>query len=108
MKIFDLSFSDGRACRVIDPSPDEDASESLRSYQAMFQPGYLLGMERVIAPPPAKLPWQQQAKGLWTLGLFVLKRLDAETFHCAWPGCEVTGDKNAISATVRLRWAEGV
>lgn len=108
MKIFDLSFSDGKTCRVIDPDPIEDAAESLRSYQAMFQPGYLVSMEQVIVPPPAKLPWKQHAKGLWTLGLFVLKRLDAETFHCFWPGGEVTGDKDEVSATVRLRYSEGV
>lgn len=107
MKIFDLSFSDGKSCRVIDPHPDEDEAGSLRSYQAMFQPGYLVSMDRAISPPPAKLPWQQQAKGLWTLGLFVLKRMNAETFHCFWPGGEVAGDKDEISATVRLHWAEG-
>jgi hypothetical protein len=108
MHIYDLSFSDGKTCRVIDPDPDEDAAESLRSYKMMFKPGYLVGMERIISPPPTKLPWQQQKKGLWTLGLFVLKRLDAETFHCFWPGSEVIGDKEEISATVRLRWAEGI
>lgn len=108
MRIFDLSFSDGKSCRVIDPDPDDDEVESLRSYKAMFQPGYLVSMEQIIAPPPAKLPWQQHAKGLWTLGLFVLKRLDSDTFSCSWPGCEVVGDKDAISATVRLRWREGV
>lgn len=108
MRIYDLSFIDGKSCRVIDPDPDENEAESLRSYQAMFQPGYLVDMERIIAPPPAKLPWQQQKKGLWTLGLFILRRLEADIFHCSWPGNEVTGDKDAISATVRLRWHEGV
>jgi len=107
MKIFDLSFSDGKTCRVIDPNPEEDETLSLCSYQAMFKPGYLVSMDRAISPPPAKLPWQQQAKGLWTLGLFVLKRLDVETFHCFWPGGEVTGDKDEVSATVRLHWTEG-
>lgn len=108
MLIFDLNFSDGKTCRVIDPDPDEDASESLRSYQAIFQPGYLLSMDQVIAPPPGKLPWIATKKGIWTLGLFILKRLDAETFHCFWPGGEVTGDKDEISATVRLHWEEGL
>lgn len=108
MKIYDLSFSDGKSCRVIDPNPDEDESESLRSYQAMFQPGYLISMERVIAPPPAKLPWQQQKKGLWTLGLFVLRRLGDDEFECSWPGRQVVGDKDAISATVRLHYNEGI
>lgn len=108
MKIYDLSFSDGKSCRVIDPDPDEDARESLRSYQAMFQPGYLISMDQVIAPPPAKLPWERQSKTLWTLNLFALSRLEDGTFHCFWPGGEVTGDKDEISATVRLHWQEGL
>ena len=108
LKIFDLTFSDGRTCRVIDPDPIEDAGESLRSYQAMFQPGYLVGMEQVIAPPPAKLPWVRQTNTLWTLNLFALSRLGPDLFHCFWPGGEVTGDKDEISATVRLRWQEGI
>jgi len=108
MKIYDLSFADGKSCRVIDPDPDEDASESLRSYQAMFQPGYLVSMDQVIAPPPAKLPWIRQTNTLWTLNLFALSRLGPDEFHCFWPGGEVTGDKDEISATVRLHWEEGL
>lgn len=107
MHIYDLSFTDGKVCRHIVPQPQETEEEELRITQAIFC-GRLRSMERIIAPPPAKLPWEQQAKGLWTLGLFVLRRLDADTFHCAWPGCEVTGDKDAVSATVRLHYAEGI
>ena len=108
MKIFDLSFIDGKTCRVIDPSPDDDEGESLRSYQAMFRPGYLVGMHRVISPPPAKLPWVRQTNTLWTLNLFALSRLGPDEFHCFWPGGEVTGDKDEISAAVRIHWQESL
>jgi hypothetical protein len=106
LKIFDLSFSDGRTCRVIDPDPIEDAAESLRSYQAVFKPGYLVGMQRIVAPPPEKLPWKRQAEALWTIGAFALSRLPTGEFHCFWPGGELVGDKDAISATVRRLWVE--
>jgi hypothetical protein len=106
MKIYDLFFTDGRQCRHIVPQPQETEEEELRITQAIFC-GRLASMVRIIAPPPEKLPWEQQRKGLWTLGLFILKRLDAEAFQCSWPGGEVIGDKDEISATVRLNWAEG-
>jgi len=107
VKIYDLTFTDGKSCRHIVPRPQETEEEELR-ITAMIFCGRLASMERIIAPPPTKLPWQQQKKGLWTLGLFVLKRLDAETFHCFWPGGEVTGDKDEVSATVRLNWDCGI
>ena len=107
MKIYDLTFTDGKQCRHIVPDPQDTEEEEFRITQSIFC-GRLKSMERIVTPPPTKLPWQQQKKGLWTLGLFVLKRLDADNFHCSWPGCEVIGDKDAISATVRLRWSEGV
>ena len=48
MRIFDLTFSDGKSCRVIDPDPEGNAEESLRGYQSMFQPGYLVGRFRLL------------------------------------------------------------
>lgn len=108
MKIFDLSFADGKSCRVIDPDPDDNQTESLRSYKAMFKRGYLTDMNQVIAPPPAKLPWVRQTNTLWTLNLFALRRLGPDLFHCFWPGGEVTGDKDEISAAVRIHWEEGL
>ncbi len=108
MHVYDFQFSDGKTCRVIDPDPDDDAEESLRSYRMMFKPGYLISMEQVIAPPPAKLPWVRQTNTLWTLNLFALSRIGPDEFLCFWPGGEVTGDKDEISATVRLRWQEGI
>ena len=109
MKIFDLTFSDGRTCRVIDPDPIEDAAESLRSYQAVFKPGYLVGMQRIVAPPPEKLPWKRDGDG-WKLGDFRLsKRFDDETqktrFLLKWPGNEFAShDKDEISEAVHLHW----
>lgn len=108
MHVYDLTFSDGKSCRVIDPDPIEDPAESLRSYQQMFQPGYLVEVCRVIQPPPERLPWVRQSNTVWTLGLFVLTRLEAGVLHCSWPGGEVTGDKEEISAVVRINWADGV
>ncbi len=107
MKIFDLSFSDGKTCRVIDPDPDDDAEESLRSYRMMFKPGYLLGMTRIIAPPPERLPWARAADG-WMIGGFTLSKMADGSFHCFWPGGEVTGDKDVISSAVRENWHLGV
>ena len=108
MHIYNLTFADSKSCLVIDPDPDEDASESLRSYQAMFKPGYLVSLDRVVAPPRTKLAWVRQTKTLWTLNLFTLSRLGPNLFHCFWPGGEVTGGKSDISAAVRLHWAQGL
>jgi len=103
MKIFDLSFTDGKSCRVIDPDPEGNAEESLRGYQSMFQPGYLVGLVQVIAPPPDRLPWRRDGE-FWRIGAFVLVRLDGGGFKCFWPGGDVTGDKDAISDAVRENW----
>lgn len=108
MQIFNLKFSDGKSCTCLIPEPLDSDEANERDLGGNFQPGYMLSADRVIPKPPTKLPWKQQKRGLWTLGLFVLKRLDADKFHCFWPGGEVTGDKEEISATIRLRWAEGI
>lgn len=107
MHIYDLSFTDGKVCRHIVPQPQETEEEELRITQAIFC-GRLKSMERIITPPPAKLPWVRQTNTLWTLNLFALSRLGPDEFHCFWPGGEVTGDKDEISATVRLHWEEGL
>lgn len=107
MKIFNLTFADGKSCTCLIPEPLDSDEENESDLNGIFQPGYMLSAERIITPPPTKLPWKQQKKGLWTLGLFVLKRLSSTEFHCSWPDGEVTGDKDEISATVRLRWTEG-
>lgn len=108
MQIFNLTFADGKSCTCLIPEPLDSDAANESDLSGIFQPGYMLSADRIITPPPTKLPWRQHSKGLWTLGLFVLRRLDADTFHCSWPGGEATGDKDEISATVRLHWAEGV
>lgn len=100
MNFYDLEFSDGKRCRMIDP--DGDGLEPTN-----FQPGHLIGMTRVIGEPPDRLPWKRQTATLWTLGRFALSRLPDGTFHCFWPGGEVTGGKEEISAAVRENWQEG-
>lgn len=108
MKIFDLSFIDGKSCRCIVLEESADDAEEVRQLRNNFHPGYVVDVERVIPPPPSKLPWVAQRKGLWTPGLFILSRIDAETFQLEWPGGSASGDKEEISATVRLHYLEGV
>lgn len=106
MRIYDLTFTDGRSCRHIVPEPQKTEEEEFRITAIIFC-GRLASMTRIIAPPPDKLPWKQQKKGLWTLGLFSLKRLDSGEFECSWPGNSFTGNKDAVFATVRLNWLDG-
>lgn len=107
MLIFDLTFTDGKACRYLCPDPEATEAIERASLEAIFC-GRLASMDRIITPPPARLPWVRQTNTLWTLNLFALSRIGPDEFHCFWPGGEVTGDKDEISATVRLRWNEGI
>jgi hypothetical protein len=106
MHIYDLEFTDGKSCRYLSPEPEPTEEAERKSLESMFC-GRLKSMVRIITPPPERLPWKPERRGLWTLGLFILERLDAETFKCRWPGSEVIGGKEEISAVVRLHWAEG-
>lgn len=107
MHIYQLEFTDGKSCTHIIPRPDCSEEEEIRTTAAIFC-GRLASMTRIITPPPTKLPWKPERKGVWTLGLFILERIDPETFKCTWPDGEVIGDKDEISASVRLHWSEGV
>lgn len=104
MKVFDLHFTDGKSCRCIIPEPESDADE-LSALRDMFGADRLESMRRIIAPPPEKLPWKRQSANLWTLGLFALSKLPDGSFHCFWPGGEVSGGKEDISAAVRQHWS---
>lgn len=106
MLIFDLTFTDGKACRYLCPDPDATEATERASLEAIFC-GRLASMVRIIAPPPEKLPWRPVKKGLWRCNLFVLKKLDEGSFNCFWPGGEVTGGKDEISAAVRANWHLG-
>lgn len=108
MQIFDLKFSDGKSCTCLIPDPLATDEANEKDLRGIFQPGYMVAAERVIPKPPTKLPWKQERRGLWTLGLFVLERMEPDVFHCSWPGGEVTGGKEEISAAVRLHWEEGL
>lgn len=105
MKIYDLEFTDGRTCRHIVPEPQDTEEEEFRITQAIFC-GRLESMVRIIAPPPEKLPWKRDGEFL-RLGAFALIRLGDGQFKCFWPGGEVTGGKDTISAAVRANWAKG-
>lgn len=97
MKTFDLVFSDGKRCRLIDMEGDGLPPTN-------FHDGYLVGFERNIPDPPAKIPWKKQQEGIWSCGLFILKRMEPGGFHCFWPGGSVEGGKDAVSAAVRENW----
>lgn len=100
MKFYDLEFSDGKRCRMIDPEGDGLAPTN-------FQPGYLVSMTRIIGVPPAKLPWKREGQ-VWRLGSFELVKLEAGRFRVTWPGGSVEGGKEEISQAVRENWAKGI
>ncbi len=100
MKSYDLTFADGKACRMIDPEGDGLAPTN-------FQPGYLISMTRVIGYPPSKLPWRRDGS-VWRIGSFELTKLEAGRFRVTWPGGSDEGGKDDISAVVRENWSDGV
>lgn len=108
MKVFDLSFTDGKSCRCIVLEESADDPEEERQLRNNFHPGYVATVARVMPPPPTKIPWKRQHKTMWTCGLFALSKLDSGDFHCFWPGGEVTGDKAAVSKAVRENWNLGL
>lgn len=107
MLIFDLNFTDGKACRYLCPDPEASEQTERAGLEAMFC-GRLASMVRIIAPPPEKLSWRRQAESLWTIDngerIFALSRLPSGEFHCFWPGGEATGGKDDISSAVRENW----
>lgn len=99
MRFYDLTFTDGKRCRMIDPDGDGQLPTN-------FHPGYLLSCERIITPPPAKLPWKRDGN-VWRIGSFELTRLDTGLFRVTWPRGSVEGGKDIVSAAVRDNWAAG-
>jgi hypothetical protein len=108
MKIFDLKFSDGKGCRCIVLEESANDDEDKRQLTAKFRDGYVIDIRKVIAPPPVKLPWVRATNDTWTLGLFILTRIGEGLLNCRWPGGDITGDKEEISAVVRLNWESGM
>lgn len=105
MLIFDLEFTDGKACRYLCPDPDATEVTERASVEAIFC-GRLASMVRIVTPPPEKLPWKRSGEG-WVIGGFKLIKSVSGVFHCSWPGGEVAGGKDEISATVRANWHLG-
>lgn len=105
MKIYDLTFTDGKQCRHIVPQPQDTEEEELRITQAIFC-GRLASMVRIIAPPPERLPWRFKGSH-WSIGSFVLTRAGKDLFRCEWPGGSVTASAEVISAAVRTNWSKG-
>ena len=99
MKFYDLTFTDGKRCRMIDPDGDGLLPTN-------FQPGYLVAMDRIITPPPDKLPWRKDGD-VWRLGSFELVKLEPGKFRVSWPGGSAEGGKEEVSAAVRENWADG-
>lgn len=108
MKIFDLSFSDGKGCRCIVLEESDSDEEDCRQLRDKFRAGYVTDIRKVVAPPPARLPWIRATQDTWTLGLFILTRIGEGLLNCRWPDGDITGDKEEISAVVRLNWESGM
>lgn len=108
MQIFNLTFADGKRCTCLIPDPLDSDEANAKDLGGIFQPGYMISAERVIPKPPTKLPWKAVRKGAWSLGQFVLERIDGGKFRCSWPGGEAVGGKDEISNAVRLNWSFGV
>lgn len=105
MHIYDLTFADGKRCRsiVMEPTTEQEDCAGMRS---MFRDGYVLTMDRIIPPPPARLPWRRDGD-CWRIGLFELRRLESGLFRVTWPGGSVEGGKEEVSAVVRGNWRFG-
>lgn len=99
MKFYDLEFTDGKRCRMIDP--EGDGLEPTN-----FHPGYMRSMTRVIGTPPAKLPWKRDG-AVWRIGSFELIRIEGGRFRVTWPSGSAEGGKDEISAAVRENWMSG-
>lgn len=106
MLIFDLKFSDGKACRYLCPDPDATEETERAALEAIFC-GRLASMARIIAPPPEKLPWKRVANDRWELNRFVLTRISAGYFYLLWPDGSTEGDRDHVSSAVRLNWHLG-
>lgn len=106
MHIYDLTLSTGKRCRclVMDPQGEDIDQDGIRS---IFREGQVASLERIVMPPPERLPWRRDGK-VWRIGRFELRKLEGGEFVVTWPGGEVRGGKDQVSAAVREHWREGV
>lgn len=108
MNFYDLVFADGKTGRCIVMEPDEDPAIDVAGVHSIFAPGYLVTMDRVIAPPPERLPWKRVANDRRELHRFLLTRVSAGHFYLTWPDGSTEGDKDHVSAAVRQNWTNGL
>lgn len=106
MLIFDLTFTDGKACRYLCPDPEASEQTERASLEAIFC-GRLASMVRIITPPPERLPWRRVANDRWELNRFMLTRISAGYFYLLWPDGSTEGDREHVSAAVRQNWEKG-
>ena len=102
MRVLDLTFTNGKACRCIVMEPG-DPSEDEAGIREIFQ-GRLESITARLPPCPAKLPWQR-AGDVWRLHSFGLRR-DGDQWSLTWPGGSFTGASDEVSQTVRNNWVD--
>lgn len=105
MRIFDLSFSDGKRCRCIAMDAEETEAEAIHSIRQGFHPGYLVSAEMIVPPIPDPLPWKKDGD-VWRLRNFSLKRVGVG-FLLKWPGGELQGVKDEVKSAVVGNWRSG-
>lgn len=105
MHIHDLTFTDGKRCRCVVMEPEGELIDQA-GIRSIFLDGYVASVERIIKPPPDKLPWRRDGQ-VWRIGQFELTRLDAGIFRVTWPGGSAEGGKDEVSAAVRENWRLG-
>lgn len=104
MNIYDLKFSDGTSCRMLDP--EAQSLEAIIAAQEGQFGGRLTGVHRIIPPIPDKLPWKRCGENEWRLANFTLIR-DGDGFQVSWPSGSARGGRDEISAAVRDNWSLG-
>lgn len=111
MKVFDLSFSDGKSCRCIVLEESADDAEEARQLISTFHPGYVVDVKRVMPPAPSKLPWRRSGENCWRLNQFTLSKIidsvSGEQVGWCLKWLDQTlfcNDKESISAAVRANW----
>lgn len=115
MKVFDLSFNDGKSCRCIVLEESADDAEEARHLISTFHPGYVVDVKRVMPPAPSKLPWKRDGKECWRLNQFTLTKITDEDsgesngWRLQWLDQTLfCNDKESISTAVRANWTSGL
>jgi hypothetical protein len=105
MHNYNLTFADGKTsrCIVMEPAPTE--KEDTDGMQMIFF-DRLVSAERVVLPPPEKLPWQRDGD-VWRLYRFELRRQGDGLFLLKWPSGDFAGDKDSVRLAALKNWRDG-